>query len=160
IEHNWLSKYGDVGIFWNSTPTSPTPGLVLVSQNPANGGKNGLRIDWDGSVVIGDHYTVNTPSTTPYKLAVAGNIIAELVRVKLRNDWPDYVFEKHYTMMTLPELEKYINTNGHLPDVPTASEIEDDGLDLGEMNRILLQKIEELTLYVIELEKRMESSNE
>ena len=137
---------------------SNTGNVGISEQNPENGGKNGLRIDWDGRVTIGDYFNNNIGES--YKLAVNGNVIAELVKVRLRNSRPDYVFQREYHLMTLPELENYINQNGHLPNVPTAEQIEADGLDLGEMNRILLQKIEELTLYVIELEKRMESSNE
>ena len=72
------------------------------------------------------------------------------------NPWPDYVFEPAYKMPSLQELEAYIKKNKHLPDVPTAKEVAKDGLDVGDMNRILLQKIEELTLHLIEQGKEIE----
>ncbi len=71
-------------------------------------------------------------------------------------DWPDYVFGGSHRLMPLGEVEDYINANGHLPEVPSAAEAETDGVDLGEMNRLLLQKVEELTLYVIDLQKQIE----
>jgi hypothetical protein len=71
-------------------------------------------------------------------------------------DWPDYVFGGGHRLMPLQEVEDYIKANGHLPEVPSADEAEADGVDLGEMNRLLLQKVEELTLYVIDLQKQLE----
>ena len=71
--------------------------------------------------------------------------------------WPDYVFEEEYNLITLKEIEAYIKSHGHLPEVPNATEVKaSDGIELGEMNIILLKKIEELTLYQIELLKRVE----
>lgn len=77
------------------------------------------------------------------------------VVVNLENTWPDYVFDQQYQLMSLSEVETYINENGHLPNVPAAKVVEENGIELGEMNRILLEKIEELTLHQIELEKRI-----
>lgn len=71
-------------------------------------------------------------------------------------DWPDYVFGSSHRLMPLGEVEDYINANGHLPEVPSAAEAEAEGVDLGEMNRLLLQKVEELTLYVIDLQKQLD----
>jgi len=90
-----------------------------------------------------------------YKLAVGGKIIAEEVVVKLQSNWPDYVFEPGYKLPELEELQLFILRNKHLPDVPSANEIEENGISLGEMNSLLLKKIEELTLYVIELKKEI-----
>lgn len=104
-----------------------------------------------GSVLIGTSTPVND-----YKLAVKGNIIAEKVRVKLYTGWPDYVFEPHYPLPTLPETEQFIRDNKHLPGVPTAATIEKEGLDLGDGQTVLLKKIEELTLHLIEVHKRLE----
>jgi len=70
--------------------------------------------------------------------------------------WPDYVFEEHYELMPLSELEAYITQNKHLPDIPTANEIKQNGLSLAEINAKLVKKIEELTLYIIELNKKIE----
>lgn len=121
-------------------------------------GNERMRITEGGNVGIG--------SLNPdQKLTVKGYIHAEGVIVNLTVP-ADYVFEKYYTgvstlksdyvMPTLAEVEKYTKENNHLPNVPSAQEIKDKGLELGEMSNILLQKIEELTLYVIEQNKKIE----
>ena len=97
----------------------------------------------DGKVGIG----TATPDT---ELAVNGNIHAKEVKVDLVG-WPDYVFEEDYDLPTLEEVQDHINEKGHLINMPSASEVESDGLELGEMNRLLLEKIEEMTLYILQL---------
>lgn len=74
----------------------------------------------------------------------------------LQSGWADFVFEPTYKLPSLQELEIYINKNKHLPEVPSAAEVEKNGVDVGEMNKILLQKIEELTLHVIRQQKEIE----
>ncbi|MDQ0638321.1 uncharacterized protein YaiE (UPF0345 family) [Pedobacter sp. W3I1] len=92
-------------------------------------------------------------TTTPReKLSVNGKIRAHEIKVETAN-WPDYVFEEGYKVGTLSGLESYIKSNKHLPEIPSAKEAETNGVELGEMNKLLLKKIEELTLYVIELKK-------
>lgn len=99
--------------------------------------------------------TNNIPSG--YAFAIKGKAIAEEIKVQLQTAWPDYVFEEEYNLITLKEIEAYIKSHGHLPEVPNATEVKaSDGIALGEMNIILLKKIEELTLYQIELLKRVE----
>ena len=71
-------------------------------------------------------------------------------------DWPDYVFGEGYAIPSLESTEDFIRDNGHLPGVPSAAEVEEQGLNLGEMNKILMQKIEELTLQIIELNKQIQ----
>nr|WP_299384850.1 malectin domain-containing carbohydrate-binding protein [Allomuricauda sp.] len=88
---------------------------------------------------------------TAYRLAVNGKIISEEIKVQLQSTWPDYVFEEGYDLPSLKEIQKYIGTNGHLPNIPTAEEVKEKGIEVGEMNRLLLEKIEQLTLYVIQL---------
>ncbi|HMI02911.1 MAG TPA: hypothetical protein VK541_10540 [Pedobacter sp.] len=95
-----------------------------------------------------------------YKLAVGGAVIAESMKVKPQTEWPDFVFEKDYPMLSLGDLEKFIIKNKHLPDVPSAAAVKKEGLDLGEMNAKLLQKIEELTLYLIEKDKEIKKLSE
>lgn len=75
--------------------------------------------------------------------------------LNLTNPWPDFVFEKDYSLMPLQELGTYIERNGHLPNVPSAMDVEKEGIAIGEMQGVLLQKIEELTLYLLEQEKRI-----
>lgn len=104
---------------------------------------------WDknGNVAIG------TTTPGPYKLTVEGTIGARRIKVA-QGTWPDYVFEPEYELPALTEVEDYIKANKHLPDVPSAAEVKKDGQDVGEMNERLLRKVEELTLYVIELNKQ------
>ncbi|HYK45456.1 MAG TPA: bZIP transcription factor [Parafilimonas sp.] len=91
-------------------------------------------------------------TTNPqYQLSVNGTIQAKEVRVE--SGWADYVFDKEYKLTSLEELEQYITTNKHLPGVAPAAEVQKDGMKVGEMNKAMMEKIEELTLYVIQLGK-------
>ncbi|NLR63244.1 hypothetical protein HGH92_02895 [Chitinophaga varians] len=110
---------------------------------------NLLHIGANGNVGIG----TNNPQT---KLAVKGTVLAQRVKVSVAAaEWPDFVFSKNYTLPSLQEVENYISQHQHLPDMPAAADVAKDGHDLGEMNRKLLQKVEELTLYIIDLQKRI-----
>ncbi|WP_199562620.1 hypothetical protein [Pedobacter chinensis] len=104
-------------------------------------------VDKSGNVGIG------TLAPTE-KLSVKGKIRAQEVKVEASN-WPDYVFEEGYKAETLKELESYIKENKHLPEIPSAKEMEENGIELGEMNKLLLKKIEELTLHLIEKDKEI-----
>lgn len=103
---------------------------------------------------------VGVENTGEYKLAVGGKIIAEELVVKLQGDWPDYVFSPNFKLKPLEEVEDFIVVNGHLPEVPSAKEVEENGVSVGEMNAILLKKVEELTVYAIELNKTLRSLEE
>jgi len=83
-----------------------------------------------------------------------GHVFARKYTTTLANI-PDYVFNTDYNLMPLSDLRTYINTNKHLPNIPSATEYEETGVDLGELNRLLLEKTEELTLYILQLEKRL-----
>ncbi|MCD4731531.1 MAG: hypothetical protein K8R74_13085 [Bacteroidales bacterium] len=111
-----------------------------------------------GSVGIG---TVNT--ATGYKLSVDGKLACEEVLVKNSDNWPDFVFLDNYDLLSLENLELQIKENNHLPGIPSAKEVEENGFHLADMQKKVLQKVEELTLYTIEqgklimkLEKRIE----
>ena len=107
-----------------------------------------MLLTYDGKLGIG--------TTEPkQKLAVNGTIGAKEVLVTLAG-WPDYVFGKDYNLMPLSELEQFITENSHLPEIPSAKEVEENGVSLGEMQAKLLQKVEELTLYAIEQQKFIE----
>ena len=119
-----------------------------------NGSASTLWLGRSGKVAIG---TTSVP--TGYKLAVDGKVVCEELRVELSGSWPDYVFRKDYDLFSLSELEKYIEKNQHLPGVPPAKEIEEGGVDMGEMTKILMEKVEELTLYLIEANKNQIKAN-
>ena len=106
----------------------------------------------DGKVLIG---TTDVNQAGSHTLAVNGSAIFTKAVVKLNANWPDYVFKSTYKLPTLNELEKYLLKNQHLPDVPSATEVEKNGIDIGEHQGLLLKKVEELTLYVIELNKKV-----
>jgi hypothetical protein len=113
-----------------------------------SGWKNAITIDRAGDVGI------NTTSPN-YKLDVKGTIRAEEVIVS--TGWSDFVFEDDYKLRSLSEVEHFINRNGHLPDVPSAAEIKAKGVSVGDAQTVLLQKIEELTLYMIDQQKEIRS---
>jgi hypothetical protein len=131
---------------------------VGIGTYSANGGIS----FWGGTTpteymrIMNGNVGIGTTDPKGYKLAVAGKAIAEEVTVKLQANWPDYVFEPTYHLSPLDSIKTYIDKNKHLPEVPSAKEMEKNGVNLGEMNMLLLKKIEELTLYVIELKKRDE----
>lgn len=103
---------------------------------------------------IGIGTTSFIDGTDIYRLSVNGAIRAD--RVRVYTTWADYVFEKDYKLPTLQEVEKHIAEKGHLQDIPSAKEVEQNGIELGEMNKLLLQKVEELTLYIIEMNKELQ----
>jgi len=104
-----------------------------------------MTIGKDGNVGIG------TPTKAGFKLSVCGGIIAEDVTIDIIGC--DFVFEDNYKLMYLNELEQYIKMNNHLPGIPSAKQVETDGVSVSEMISKLLQKIEELTLYTIQQDK-------
>jgi hypothetical protein len=111
------------------------------------GYQNCMYIKQNGNIGIG--------TTNPtYKLAVNGTIRTKEVIVE--TGWADYVFEKDYKLPSLKEVEQYIKNNKHLPEIPSAQEIQKNGLSVGEIQTKMMQKIEELTLYVIELQKQID----
>lgn len=103
-----------------------------------------------GNMAMGNTFATN------YKLSVNGRIICTELRVNLVANWPDYVFSDGYNLMPLAELDKFVRKNGHLPNVPDASTIETSGLDVGEMQRMMMEKIEELSLYILDQQKQIQ----
>src|SRR5260221_4070220 len=87
------------------------------------------------------------------RLTVNGTVHSKEVKVDLNISGPDYVIERNYKLPTLEEIKSYSDKNKPLPEVPSASEMEKNGVQLGEMNMLLLKKVEELTLYVVDLKK-------
>jgi hypothetical protein len=140
--------------------TTINSGNILFTTGSAYTAKEKVRMTIDniGKVSIGEPsaFTLGTPGT--YKLYVSDGILTEKVRVAIKTttDWADYVFKPEYKLISLSEVESYIKTNGHLPEVPSAQEVVNKGIDMAQMDAKLLQKIEELTLYMIELKKENE----
>ncbi|HYG03651.1 MAG TPA: hypothetical protein VD927_14485 [Chryseosolibacter sp.] len=106
-----------------------------------------MRINNQGNVGIG----TNDPKG--FKLAVDGKVWATEVQVALTNPGPDYVFEPQYNLRPLDDLKAYIEQEKHLPEIPSAKEMEADGINVADMNMLLLKKVEELTLYLIALKE-------
>ena len=125
-------------------------GSFIATGNQSNalmkpqGDGCGVLVDYNGNVGVG----TLTPGTT---LDVAGTIRAKEIKVEAQT--ADFVFDEDYNLLDLNEVEKFIKENKHLPDIPSAAEMEATGVNLAEMNKLLLQKIEELTLYAIEKDK-------
>jgi hypothetical protein len=133
---------------------------IMEVYRRTNGGQFEPKfiIDGEGNTFIGVDPIAHPPVagvTDGFNLYVSEGIITERVKVATLGsaEWPDYVFSDNYDLMNLNQLEAFINHNKHLPNVPSAQEVEKDGLDLAEMDAKLLRKIEELTLYVIDLKK-------
>lgn len=111
------------------------------------------RFTADGSLGIG------TKTVGSHKLAVEGSIGAREIKVEA-NGWSDFVFEENYNLPTLKQVESHIKKKGHLQDIPSAKEVKENGINLGEMDSKLLQKIEELMLYTIQQQKEIEKLKE
>jgi hypothetical protein len=123
--------------------------ILFYPESFIVGGSPAVTI-FSGSGNVG----IGTPKETGYKLSVVGKIICEELKVQLAGNWPDYVFDKKYELMPLDELAKNIEQEKHLPGLPSAADVQQDGISVGEMQSKLLEKVEQLTLYVIQLQKQ------
>jgi len=113
-----------------------------------------------GTNVMSGNLGLGTSDTKGFKLAVNGNIRAKEIKVETAS-WPDYVFEENYASPSLAEIENYIKVHKHLPEIPSAEEVKAaNGVSLGEMNNKLLKKMEEMTLHMIEMNKRLNVLND
>lgn len=128
---------------------------VVNGEEPSLGTLLGINTASNNLHYFSGNVGIKTPTPRDYELAVNGKIRAKEIKVESTN-WPDYVFKPDYEKMSLQEIEAYIKNNGHLPGVPAAAEVEKEGVALGEMNKILLRKIEELTLHLIQKDKELQ----
>ncbi len=152
-----------------SIATFDNGGSALVAINKDGKLSIGLsssandKLDVNGNIYISNpgKLLIGTTASAAgaHRLAVDGSAIFTKAVVKLIGNWPDYVFAPSYKLKPLNELEAYILKNQHLPDVPPATEVQKNGIDLGDNQTILLKKVEELTLYMIELNKKVEAIN-
>jgi hypothetical protein len=166
------------GIYWHS---GNSYGIYRTSGPWTGGAYQQLRIQFDTGIQLGAGTGVNagfdksfveivsgkglmvssgnvgigTTDPQGYKLAVNGSAIAESVTVKLHTNWPDYVFKKEYKLPSLLEVKAYIDQNQHLPEMPSEQEVSKNGINLGEINKILTKKVEELTLYAIDQKEQL-----
>ncbi len=148
------AQYGEWGIEYNEY--SLQPGLNFWKPDGSNNFGNYFMFLTDsGKVSIG--LDPNNPDTYKgdYRLYVEGGIMTKKVKVAIpySTSWADYVFADDYKLMPIDEVEAFINENGHLPNVPSAEEVVESGIDIAKMDAKLLEKIEELSLYVIDLNK-------
>lgn len=124
---------------------APNDALLLDAKKIGMNGKIGINTD---NAFTGDY---------DYALAVNGGILTSEIYVKEVEEWHDYVFDDGYNLMSLDVLEEFISKNGHLPDLPSTNEIVENGYNMVEMEGLLLKKIEELTLYTIELKRQLQN---
>lgn len=148
---------------YDNNEVNPTFTMAKIGAGKeSNAGENGqlrfytyngnlnevMRIKSNGFIGIG----LTNPN---FNLEVNGSIKGTTLHTSTQS-WSDFVFEKNYKLLTLEEVEQHINKNGHLPEIPSEADVTENGINLGEMDAKLLQKIEELTLYVIEQNKQIQ----
>lgn len=144
---SWLT-FHDSDDSWYSFGIDRSNGTRLSLNYGGDLTSTHFVMDSNGNIGIG------TANPLGWRLAVNGNIRAK--EVKVETSWADFVFEKGYNLPSLEEVEAHIKEKGHLKDIPSAAEVSENGIQLGEMNSKLLQKIEELTLYMIDLNKDLQ----
>jgi hypothetical protein len=173
----WRGIVMDTDPNWNDIDDTPPPSSVLIQSSVlflADNGRVGVgtkspktKLDVSGAFKATSAeiaQTLSVPSaaiahltgtTTADNLRIENMLCAKEVKVQQTTCWPDYVFAKDYHLLPLSEVEQFINENQHLPNIPSAAEVEANGIELGEMNAKLLLKVEELTLYILDLQKQI-----
>lgn len=134
-----------------ATTTSASDDVFTVT-NQTTTNKN-FTIKNNGQVIIGTKTSVSHPNS---ELMVNGTILAKEIYVTKPADWPDYVFENNYKLLPLNEVEAFYKKEKHLPNIPSEKELQRTDVSLGELNALLLKKIEELTIYTVELNKEIQ----
>ncbi len=154
IEMYGQSNAGRAGRIHICSYGSSGTGVEFITYDPAaTTWKSNMKIQNDGKVIIGTAQP--SGAFAGYKLGVDGDIVCKRAVVQI-SDWADFVFSPDYKLRSLGDVEHYIQKNNHLPDVPSEKTILEQGVDMGAMNKILLQKVEELTLYMIQQQKEIE----
>ena len=162
------TAYGSLGRvdFFNNYSSSKVVAARIEGKRDSYSHKDGrlsfYTADIDGN--LNENMTLSRTgnlgigTTSPSeKLTVKGTILATKVQVLSADNIPDYVFENDYDLRSLEEVENFITKNKHLPEVPSAAEFKENGYSMGEMDNLLLRKVEELTLYIIEQQKTIEA---
>ncbi len=159
------TNVGDRQYHWNPAiyeVDGQEPSIQELLDGPNSSTESGTSVwsednttaSYNGEVAIG---TNAVPAG--FKLAVEGKIRTREVRVD-QDTWPDYVFKEAYNLASLEQIQKHIKEKGHLPNIPSAVEVQANGIELGEMNKLLLEKIEELTLHIIQLNEEVQKLKE
>lgn len=160
---SFLENSGKLLIGWNRTGGAGEIDLIsnqgggdiggIAFYNHLNNGteKQLMWLTGDGALMIGS----SRGNTGNNKLAVGGGVIAESVTVKLQSNWPDFVFKNNYQLPSLRDVKTYIAQYRHLPEIPSQADVAKDGINIGEMDNMLLKKVEELTLYLIEKDEEI-----
>lgn len=158
----YIEGSGNIVIGTDAGPASSTSNQLFIDNEETDtpliwGDLSSNLLKFNGKVGIGGvttfPATAGGVNVSTYKLFVKGGILTEEVRVSPGTGWADYVFAKSYQLPTLQEVEKHIAEKGHLINVPSGKQIEQDGIAIGEMAKIQQEKIEELTLYIIDQNK-------
>jgi len=147
----WFQGWSAADEPLTGTKTVLIPYAATLAGNVTTPG-NGL---WSSN----GNLSLGTTDSKGYMLAVNGNIHSRQVNVDL-NGWPDYVFDPAYSLQPLDKIKAYIAQNHHLPEIPSEQQIARDGLNLGEMNKFLVKKVEELTLYLIKKDREIKMQNQ
>lgn len=156
---------------WSGMSVNNTGGGSVMYMYQLNNVQKGAHYfnqagSWVLRIGVTDRLSVNTngqfafgSSKTPsgYIASFDGKVVCEELWVKNSNNWPDYVFASDYELRSLTDVEAFIESNSHLPEVPSAATVENEGISLSEMDATLLRKIEELTLYMIDANKKIEA---
>ncbi|MBR4392383.1 MAG: T9SS type A sorting domain-containing protein [Bacteroidales bacterium] len=154
---NWKESFylftdGKIGIGSKTSFIENKEDEILTVQSPKKMDFNANNITLNGKIGIN---TAN--NVADYALAVNGGIISSKVYVKEVNQWPDHVFTDDYPLLSIAELEEYVNQHKHLPGIPSEREVTQQGYDLQEMQYLIMEKIEEMTRYIIQLQEEIDS---
>ena len=166
-----FAEANGAGIILGVNPNNDDPLSAYIGHTSSNrnikyavsgAGKHIFNTNADQSLIIHNsgNVGIGTTSIGSHKLAVEGSIGAREIKVEVGPNWSDFVFDHDYKLRSLEEVEQHISENGHLPEIPSKEEATENGINLGEMNAKLLQKIEELTLYLIEQNKELKTANQ
>lgn len=143
--------FADNGLTLRSAIYQTPRGSEITNWN------NPLQIGTDGNITLSGKVGINTANNTNgYALAVDGGIISTKVFIKEVKLWPDYVFSDEYALLDLHELKQYLNDKRHLPGLPSEEEIMENGYDLNEMQVLMMEKIEEMTRYILLLQEEID----
>jgi hypothetical protein len=146
------SRYGVYGNAYN-----PGGSIAVGVYGTASSATNNWAGYFSGSTYVStDLRVATTNQASGYAVSVGGKVACEEVLVDYESGWPDYVFGEEYELLSLPDLESSIKENGHLPGIPSAKHVSENGFELGDMQKRVLEKVEELTLYTIEQQKMID----